>query len=85
MHILKSLLKAVCFNEYNFYMKQMIKPLQITLIILLILDISIWLMAKGGGHIIPLKTNLKFGITGLILLAFWAFISYFGYNKRKNK
>jgi hypothetical protein len=49
-------------------MRQFINILQVVFVILLVLTLFIWLMARGSGHNIPLKTNVEFGIQSLILV-----------------
>jgi hypothetical protein len=63
-------------------MRQLMIIIRVILTMLLILNLSVWLMAHSGGHIIPLKTDLKFGIATCILLVLFPLITYWGKNKR---
>lgn len=62
-------------------MRQLLIIIKVILTILLILNLSVWLMAHGSGHNIPLKTDLKFGITTCILLILLPLVIYWGRNK----
>jgi heme A synthase len=55
--------------------------LKVILTSFLLLILFVWLMAHGSGHNIPLKTDLKFGITTCILLVLLLFTIYWGKNK----
>lgn len=62
-------------------MRQLVIIIKVILIILLILNLFVWLMAHGSGHNIPLKTDLKFGITTCILLILLPLVIYWGRGK----
>jgi hypothetical protein len=66
-------------------MRQAITVLKTLLIIILILNLSLWLFSHGSGHSIPLKTDLKFGITAFSLLFLLTGVIYFGRNKDRRK
>jgi hypothetical protein len=50
-------------------MKIVIKVIIVITYVLLVLNLFFWVAAHGSGHKIPLKTNLSFGISSLVLLA----------------
>lgn len=62
-------------------MRQALIILKTLLIIILILNLSLWLFAHGSSHNIPYKTDLKFGITSGVLLLLLMGVIYFGRNK----
>ncbi len=62
-------------------MRQVLTILKAILIIILILNLSLWLFSHGSGHNIPLKTDLKFGITACVLLFLLTGVIYFGRNE----
>jgi hypothetical protein len=59
-------------------MKQLLMVIKIILFLVLCLNIFIWIIAQGTGHNIPLKTNLIFGIRGIILLILFLLSIYWG-------
>ncbi len=59
-------------------MRQLIKIIKVLLIIILFSNLFVWLLAHGSGHRIPIKTDLKFGITACIL---FVLIIFLGKNK----
>jgi len=59
-------------------MRQALGILKTLLIIILILNLSLWLFSHGSGHNIPLKTDLKFGITACVLLFLLTGVIFFG-------
>lgn len=63
-------------------MRQLSVILKIILAILLLITLFVWLMAHGSGHDIPIETDLKLGITGIVLFALLILAIYHG---RKNK
>lgn len=66
-------------------MRQLLLILRIIFIILFILNVSIWIIAQGSGHNIPLRTNLIFGIRSFICLILIIVFNWGGKVKAKNK
>ena len=51
-------------------MRRVILILQIVLGGVLIANLLVWVIAQGSSHNIPLKTNLKFGLSCILIIAF---------------
>lgn len=59
-------------------MRKALTILKAFLIIILILNLSLWLFSHASGHNIPFKTDVKFGITACVLLLLLTGVFYFG-------